>query len=64
MDNYDILIDELKDIVKTYKGTNTELFMNQLIENNDILNKEKLEMLSNFSTITQRLQARMFILKK
>lgn len=64
MDNYDILIDELKDIVKTYKGTNTELFMNQLIENNDISNREKLEMLSNFSTITQRLQARMFVLKK
>lgn len=63
MDNYDILIDELKDIVKTYKGTNTELFMNQLIENNDISNREKLEMLSNFSTITQRLQARMFVLK-
>lgn len=63
MDNYDILINELKDIVKTYKDTNTELFMNRLIENENISNREKLEMLSDFSIITQRLQARMFVLK-
>ena len=63
MDNYDILMNELKDIVKTYKNTNTELFMNQLIKNEDISNREKLKMLSDFSTITQRLQARMFVLK-
>ena len=63
MDNYDILINELKDIVKTYKDTKTGLFMNQLINNEDISNREKLEMLSDFSTITQRLQARMFVLK-
>lgn len=63
MDNYDILMNELKDIVKTYKNTNTELFMNQLIKNENISNREKLKMLSDFSTITQRLQARMFVLK-
>lgn len=63
MDNYDILMNELKDIVKTYKNTNTELFMNQLIEDENISNREKLKMLSDFSTITQRLQARMFVLK-
>lgn len=63
MDDYDILINELKDIVKTYKDTKTGLFMNQLINNEDISNREKLKILSDFSTITQRLQARMFVLK-
>ena len=63
MDDYDILINELKDIVKTYKDTKTGLFMNQLINNEDISNRGKLKILSDFSTITQRLQARMFVLK-
>lgn len=63
MDNYDTLINELKDIVKTYEDTKTGLFMNQLINSEDISNREKLEMLSDFSTIAQRLQARMFVLK-
>lgn len=63
MDNYDILINELKDIVKTYKDTKTGLFMNQLINNEDISNREKIEVLSNFSTIIQRLEARIFLLK-
>lgn len=63
MDNYDILINELKDIVKTYKDTKTGLFMNQLINNEDISNREKIEVLSNFSTIVQRLEARIFLLK-
>lgn len=63
MDDYDILINELKDIVKTYKDTKTGLFMNQLINNEDISNREKIEMLSNFSTIIQRLEVRIFLLK-
>lgn len=63
MGNYDILINELKDIVKTYKDTKTGLFMNQLINNEDISNREKIEVLSNFSTIIQRLEARIFLLK-
>lgn len=63
MDNYDILINELKDIVKTYKDTKTGLFMNQLINNEDISNREKIEVLNNFSTIIQRLEARIFLLK-
>lgn len=63
MDDYDILINELKDIVKTYKDTKTGLFMNQLINNEDISNREKIEVLSNFSTIIQRLEARIFLLK-
>lgn len=63
MDNYDILINELKDIVKTYEDTKTGLFMNQLINSEDISNREKLEVLSNFSTIIQRLEARIFLLK-
>ena len=63
MDDYDILINELKDIVKTYKDTKTGLFTNQLINNEDISNREKIEMLSNFSTIIQRLEVRIFLLK-
>lgn len=63
MDNYDILINELKDIVKTYKDTKTGLFMSQLINNEDISNREKIEVLNNFSTIIQRLEARIFLLK-
>lgn len=63
MDNYDILIDELKNIVKTYKDTKTGLFMNQLINSEDISNREKIEILSNFFTIIQRLEARIFLLK-
>ena len=63
MDNYDILINELKNIVKTYEDTKTGLFMNQLINSEDISNREKIEILSNFSTIIQRLEARIFLLK-
>lgn len=63
MDNYDILINELKDIVKTYEDTKTGLFMNQLINSEDISNREKIEILNNFSTIIQRLEARIFLLK-
>ena len=63
MDNYDILINELKDIVKTYEDTKTGLFMNQLINSEDISNREKIEILNNFSTIIQRLEARTFLLK-
>ena len=63
MDNYDILINELKDIVKTYEDTKTGLLMNQLINSEDILNREKIEILNNFSTIIQRLEARIFLLK-
>lgn len=63
MDNYDILINELKNIVKTYEDTKTGLFINQLINSEDISNREKIEILSNFSTIIQRLEARIFLLK-
>ena len=50
MDNYDILINELKDIVKTYKDTKTGLFMNQLINNEDISNREKQFLYNNPET--------------